>query len=160
MSSGPVIIGYDGSPASERALREAAALLAPRKALVVVVWEAGRGFDVVEIPTASLDMPPATVDLRGGYELEAAMAESAQRQAQRGAAVANELGFDAEALAVADEATVADTLVRLATEREAQAVVVGAHGHSGLREALLGSTSRTLMRHAPCPVVVVRSESA
>src|ERR1051326_6832068 len=30
MSAGPVVIGFDGSPAAERALREAGALLAPR----------------------------------------------------------------------------------------------------------------------------------
>jgi hypothetical protein len=30
MRSGPIVIGYDGSPASDHALREAAALLAPR----------------------------------------------------------------------------------------------------------------------------------
>lgn len=45
MSSGPVIIGFDGTPASERVMHEAAALFAPRRALVVVVWEAGRAFD-------------------------------------------------------------------------------------------------------------------
>ena len=41
VSSGPIIIGYDGSPVADHAIREAAALLGPRPALVVVVWESG-----------------------------------------------------------------------------------------------------------------------
>jgi nucleotide-binding universal stress UspA family protein len=41
-------------------------------------------------------------------------------------------------------------------ERDAPAVVVGAHGYSRMRELLLGSTSREVIRRATCPVVVVR----
>jgi universal stress protein A len=52
--------------------------------------------------------------------------------------------------------TVADTLVRVANERDAQAVVVGAHGHSALVERVLGTTSQSVVRHAPCPVIVDR----
>ena len=39
-------------------------------------------------------------------------------------------------------------------ERDAQALVVGAHGHGTLSEVLLGSTSRKVIRTAPCPVLV------
>jgi nucleotide-binding universal stress UspA family protein len=34
-------------------------------------------------------------------------------------------------------------------------VVVGDHPHGRLGEVLLGSVSREVIRHAPCPVVVV-----
>ena len=157
MSTGPVIIGYDGSAAAEKAIRAAAALLAPRKAIVVMVWEAGRGFDVVEAPSLSLDYPAATLDLRTAYALEEAMGEAARQMAQRGAALAAELGLDAEGLAIADEVTVADTLVRVADEHDAAVIALGAHGHSTLREAILGSTSHDVMRHAKCPVLLVRA---
>jgi hypothetical protein len=46
MHAGPVIIGFDGTPASVGAVRESAALTGPRAALVVVVWEAGRNFEL------------------------------------------------------------------------------------------------------------------
>jgi hypothetical protein len=39
MASSPIVIGYDGSPASDHAVREAGALLDGREALVVVVRE-------------------------------------------------------------------------------------------------------------------------
>ena len=158
MGSGPVLIGYDGSPAADHALREAAPLLAPRRAVVVVVWEAGRAFDLTELPSVSLDLPPAGLDLRTAFEIDQAQYEAAQRLARHGAALAATLGLEAEGLAVADELTVADTLLRLTREYESACVVVGSHGHSALGELLLGSTSRELLKTADCPVLVVRGE--
>jgi nucleotide-binding universal stress UspA family protein len=154
--SGPIVIGYDGSPASEHALREAGALLSPRPALVVVVWEAGAAFEMMELPGSGVGMPPAPIDIRTATEVDRALYERAQRLAQQGTGLARDCGFEAEGLAVADEVTVADTLVRLAQERDAQAVVVGAHGHGRLSEVLLGSTSQSVVRHAQCPVLLVR----
>jgi nucleotide-binding universal stress UspA family protein len=151
VASGPIVLGYDGSPASERAVREAAAVLATRRALVVVVWEPGKAFDLVD-PL----IPPAPVDVRTAMEVDQALYEEAQRMAEQGATRARDLGLEAEGLAVADEATVGDTLVRLATERDATAVVVGSHGHRAVRALLLGSTTQEVVRHATCPVLVVR----
>jgi nucleotide-binding universal stress UspA family protein len=156
MGSGPVVIGFDGTSVSERAVVEAAGLLAPRRALVVVVWEAGRAFDLAEVPSRVLDAPAASFDLRSAAEMDQAMYADAQRTAQWGAMLANESGLQAQGLAVADEVSVADTLVRLAVERDCEAVVVGAHRHGRLTQLLLGSTSQEVLRRAPCPVVVVR----
>jgi hypothetical protein len=66
MRSGPVVIAFDGSPTALRALRDAAELFAPRAGLVVVVWEAGAAYDFATIPSASLELPPAQLDLRRG----------------------------------------------------------------------------------------------
>ena len=52
--------------------------------------------------------------------------------------------------------TVAESILRVARENDAQAVVLGVHGHGGISEAILGSTSRDVIRHAHCPVVVAR----
>jgi nucleotide-binding universal stress UspA family protein len=49
-------------------------------------------------------------------------------------------------------------IVRLAEEIEAGLVVVGSRGFAPLRRALLGSVSDSVVRHAHCPVLVVRSE--
>jgi nucleotide-binding universal stress UspA family protein len=153
--SGPIVIGFDGSAIAERAVRESGALLAPRPALVVHVWEPGVAF---QAPAAAAGLPAAPIDVRTALEIEQAMAEGAQRQAARGAQLAQEAGFDAEGLAVADEITVAETLVRVARERDAAAIVVGTHGRRGVSRLLLGSTAEGVVRHAACPVVVVRGE--
>lgn len=157
MSTGPVVIGYDGSPAAQHALHEAAGLLAPRRALVVVVWEAGKAFEALELGTRNvLDTPPTSLDIRAALEADRAMYEAAEQVAQQGALLAAENGLDAEGLAVADQATVAETLLRVAREVDAEALVVGHKNQSGLKELLLGSTTRDVLKHATCPVVVVR----
>jgi nucleotide-binding universal stress UspA family protein len=154
---GPVVIGYDGSPVADRALAEAAALLAPRTALVVVVWEAGRAFEAAW--PVGLEVPVPVIDLRTALELEQVAYESAERTAQQGAGLAMSMGLQAESLVVADDVSIADTLIRVARERDAPAVVVGAHRHGALSEVLLGSTSRDVVRHAPCPAIVVREDA-
>jgi nucleotide-binding universal stress UspA family protein len=148
-----VVFGYDGSSAAERALCLMAPLLTPRRALVVTVWEVGVGYTLLT-PTIA----PAPVDIRAKLEVDEALYEGAQRLAEQGAARAREFGLDAESLAVADVLTPADTLVRIARERDAAMVVVGSHGHSGVRELLVGSTTRAVIRAAPCPVGVVRHD--
>jgi len=156
--SGPILIGYDGTPASEHALREAAGLLRGRAALVVCVWKPGLAFELVELPASSIGLPPAPLDLRTAIEVDRTLYEGAQRAAGQAAALARELGIEAEPLTVAEDldVTVDETLVTLARERDAQAVVVGAHAHGGL----LGATARGVIHQAPCPAVVVREPVA
>lgn len=151
MSSGPIIIGYDGSPVADHAIREAATLLGPRAALVVVVWESGAAYETL----GGSDMLPVPIDFGAAARTDQAMYEGAQQLASKGATLAAEAGFDAEGYVAADDPSVAKTLVRLAAERGASALVVGARGHSRLEKFLLGSTSRQVLEHAPCPVVVV-----
>jgi nucleotide-binding universal stress UspA family protein len=154
VSSDLILIGYDGSPASERAVQEAGSLLGPRPALVVVVWESGTGFALVADPT----LTPAPIDLRAALEIDRALYEGAQRLAHQGANRACDAGLEAEGLAVADELTVAETLLRIAKERDVAAIVIGSHGHNALREVLLGSTTRDVIKRATWPVIVVRGE--
>jgi len=47
-------------------------------------------------------------------------------------------------------------IVDLAEEIDAGLVVVGSRGLGGVRRALVGSVSDSVVRHAPCPVLVVR----
>jgi nucleotide-binding universal stress UspA family protein len=156
------VIGYDGSAAAEHAVREAGELLEGRPALVVVVWKQGLGFELLELPTATIGLPPAQLDMRAALEVDEAMQERAQLLAQKGAGLAHEAGFEADGLAVADdvEVPVSETIVKIARERDARAVVLGAHGHSRAAEVILGSTTREVVHHAPCPVLVVRSENS
>src|SRR4051812_27632991 len=137
LGTGPVVIGYDGSPGAEGALVQAAALLAPRSALVIVVWEAGRAYESATWNAITLDVPAPTVDIRSAIELDRAVADAAERTAQRGAELARRHGLAAESMVVADEMSIAETLLRVAREQDAAALVVGAHRHGRLSEVLL-----------------------
>jgi nucleotide-binding universal stress UspA family protein len=154
MRSGPALVGYDGSPAATQALQEAIDLLGPVPLLVVVIWEAGLPFELAATPT----IDPAPIDIRAALELDRQLYDRARRWAEQAAADARQAGGTADGLVVADELTPADTLIRLAAERDAPVIVVGRHGHRAVTEALMGSTTRELIRRAPCPVLVVRHQ--
>ena len=50
----------------------------------------------------------------------------------------------------------AEQIVNLGEEIGVNLIVVGSRGSGGLRRALLGSVSDSVVRHAHCPVLVVR----
>lgn len=47
-------------------------------------------------------------------------------------------------------------IVKVAKEWPADVIILGSHGRGGLQRALLGSVAEGVMRHAPCPVLIVR----
>lgn len=49
-------------------------------------------------------------------------------------------------------------ITEAATAENADAIVIATHGRSGLAHVLLGSTAEKVVRHAPCPVLVVREK--
>jgi universal stress protein A len=46
-------------------------------------------------------------------------------------------------------------IVARASATDAQLIVMGTHGRSGLAHALLGSIAERVVQHAPCPVLIV-----
>jgi nucleotide-binding universal stress UspA family protein len=54
------------------------------------------------------------------------------------------------------EGRVAPEVVALAEEIGAGLIVMGSKGRGGIRRALMGSVSDSVMRHAHCPVLVMR----
>ncbi len=55
--------------------------------------------------------------------------------------------------------TPAAEIVDAATEWHADLIVIGSHGRGGVSRLLLGSVAEGVMRHAPCPVLVVRAQA-
>ncbi len=49
-----------------------------------------------------------------------------------------------------------EVILDYAKEVEADLIVMGAYGHSRVRELLLGSTTHYVLNHAPCPVLLAR----
>jgi len=70
--------------------------------------------------------------------------------------VAQRLGGYAKIELVVEVGVPAEHLIALATERDVDVLVTASHGRSELRDLLLGSVAEKLIRHAPCPVFVVR----
>ena len=51
-----------------------------------------------------------------------------------------------------------EEIVKLAEEIGAGLIVMGSRGRGGVRRSLMGSVSDSVVRHAHCPVMVVREE--
>jgi nucleotide-binding universal stress UspA family protein len=52
----------------------------------------------------------------------------------------------------------ATEIVKAAKDWSADLIVIGSHGRGGVDRLLLGSVAEAVMRHAACPVLVVRAE--
>ncbi|MDB6053549.1 MAG: uspa protein [Verrucomicrobiales bacterium] len=51
-----------------------------------------------------------------------------------------------------------DEIVRYAAETDTDLIVLSTHGHSGMKRMMLGSVTEKVVRHAPCPVLVLRDK--
>jgi universal stress protein A len=54
----------------------------------------------------------------------------------------------------------ASEIVRIAKERGVDLIVIASHGRTGWGRILFGSTAEEVVRHAHCPVLVVKPERA
>lgn len=54
--------------------------------------------------------------------------------------------------------TTHDVIVQYAMENAIDLIVIGTHGHTGLRHVWLGSVAERVVQHAPCSVLTVRSD--
>lgn len=52
----------------------------------------------------------------------------------------------------------ATEIVKAAQEWPADLIVIGSHGRGGVTHVLIGSVAEGVMRHAHCPVLVVRAQ--
>jgi nucleotide-binding universal stress UspA family protein len=152
-ADGPILIAFDGSPASRRAVTDAARLFGPRPALVVTVWEAGLAYAMPQMGTELVPTP--IVDPATALSIDQGVHSEAEQVAGEGAELARSLGLDAQPLAVPDERNVPETILHVAEENHASAIVVGSRGLSGVRARLEGSTTKSLLKHASSPVLVV-----
>lgn len=49
-----------------------------------------------------------------------------------------------------------ERILALAEELQADLIVLGSHGHTGLERLMVGSVAENVLRHAHCPVLVAR----
>ena len=148
--SGTVLIAYDGSEDAAVAIRRAGPLHAPRRAVVVRVW------DSLAALLLHTDIRGLTGSMRAAAdELDEVDRRDAERVAAEGAELAREAGFDAEAHALQGKPKAWPTLLAKADAIDAAVLVIGSRGQGAVKSALLGSVSSGLLHHARRPVLVV-----
>ena len=149
-----ILLATDGSEEAELAARTAADLAEKTGSELHVVHVFG-------IAPVGPPVYPEDTDLQG-VEHEAEVEERQRTSEQRAREV---LEAEVEKLRSAEsmvaqahllEGRVAPEVVALAEEIGAGLIVMGSRGRGGIRRALMGSVSDSVVSHAHCPVLVVR----
>lgn len=132
-----IVVGYDGSDAARRALER-------------VVELDGETEPVTVISVVEMRIPAArgvgSIDPSDRRERLEALHEAERILRERGVSVR----------AVEGHGDPGRTIVAEARDIDADMVVVGTRGRSGLAGSLLGSVSTSVVHRAPCDVMVVR----
>ena len=144
MEERPILICYDGTPASEHAIDTAAALLGTGP---VVVLDVGPTITAAESLASLSPVVP-------GNAFEELNTSDALERARHGAERAEIAGFSAEPRALLASPTW-QGIVDVADEIDAIVIVMGSRGLTGAREAFVGSVSHEVAEHARRPVLIV-----
>jgi len=142
-----ILLATDGSEGARLASDTAATLVASTDSELHVVC-VGPGLPLYELPDYPARFEETVAAQK--HEAQRVLDTEAKRLEDAGAAVA-------EARLETDERP-DRVIVRLAEELNAGLIVVGSRGLGGLRGALMGSVSSSVVHHAHCPVMVVRDE--
>lgn len=141
----PILLATDGSPCAEGATREAI--------------ELARAFDA---PLLVASVVHVSLPAYGSYYGYGEIVADLQRaELERVNAVLDTIRARVESAGVRCETVALDgvaaaEICRLALEREARLVVVGAHGWGRVGRIVHGSVSTAVLHDAPCPVLVVQ----
>ncbi len=143
-----IVIGYDGSESSQRALDRAAELAkALDSALVVasVTVPEARMIPNPVVPAEPLLLTGPVISGDESDETDRRLEEARERLVER----------EVEVELVPMIGSPADALVELADERAADIIVVGTHERGFLERVLAGSVSADVSRRAHCDVLIV-----
>lgn len=152
--SRPILIAYDGSDGAKAAIEAASRLFPGRAAEIVSIWHS-----VASAASASLVAVPPNVAAGGAHELDRESEQKASTLADEGAAAAKQAGLDVTGAAVVCRGQVWATIIKVAEERDADAIVVGSRGRSAVASALLGSVANGVVHHSTRPVVVIPADA-
>jgi nucleotide-binding universal stress UspA family protein len=143
-AEGPVVVGFDGSPGAEEALRTAFDEASLRDQRLTVVQAL-----TTTSPSMPVTLPPLTyhretIRVAAQADLEHALAPWKAKYPEVTVAARVAMGNPSRAL--------------IAASQGAQLIVVGTRGHGGFAGLLLGSVGLHLLHHTGCPLLVARPQ--
>ena len=142
-----IVVGTDGSDTARKAVDEAIDLAKAVGAALCLV----SAYEPVPKARLREEARQTPSDLQWMVnpreEVDATLAEAAERLADTGLAVRT----------YAWEGDPADAILDVAEERDADLIIVGNKGMTGARRFLLGSVPNKVSHHAPCSVLIIRT---
>ncbi len=139
-----ILIPLDGSPLAEQALHQIPHLAAEGAQVTLV--------QVVRAPLPIVAPEMAVPIPATGLE-EAKAEAAAYLQTEASALAAHQVATD---IAVIEGNDVAQSVVAYAKAHGVDVIVMSTHGRGGLSRLVFGSAAEEVVRHAPCPVLVIR----
>lgn len=137
-----ILVPVDFSERSLKAKRYAVAFARQFGASVSLIHVVGVNYGGGEF--AALDLAP----------MENELAEAAARQLKE--IIEKQIPTAVPADAIVRIGRPVESIVDSARQRHADLIIMSTHGHTGLKHMLLGSVTENVVRHAACPVLVVR----
>ena len=146
-----MLLCFDGSDDAATAIARASELLAPRRAVVLTVWEPVATWEPYD-PATVLSAPMSKL-LSRELGVDDIAAQLAEEKVKQGVALASSAGFAAQGRVTHGKTWRA--ICEVAGEIDAATIVLGARGLSQVASLLLGSVSSAVLVHAKRPVLVV-----
>lgn len=136
-----VLVAYDGTPLSEKALTHALDVYSTASITVFHVIDY-----IEESYSAKALVGDETLQERAQDRSTKLLAEAEEKAAEH----------DREVKTASEVGKAADEIIEYTEAHEIDVIVIGSHGRSGVSRVLLGSVAETVMRRASLPVTVVR----
>jgi len=141
-----LVVAFDGSEGARAALREAVVLARETGATVALLHVLQPLLDAAHVVAPTTRAAMVTVAAEARAVMDAAVAQSGLDDAKVDRLVVEvERGEDE-----------AEAIERIAAEQAATMLVISSRRAASVTGALLGSVAGHVIRHAPCPVLVVR----
>ncbi len=141
-----MLVGVDGFPDSERALRRAVEISKVSDAVICPVF--------VEEALPALEIAALTAPGSKPGALEEIYVEHYKKAREQVLCATEELSVDIGPLLVV-QGRPADVLIHLALELRCDLIVLGRRARGFLHRLRQGSTAQAVVARAPCPVLVV-----
>ena len=137
-----ILVPVDFSDCSKKALRYAVAFARQFRASLSLLYVVQVNFTGGEC--GPIDITPIERELRQQGEQRLAELLESETDPEIPVEIAVRTGHPAQ------------QIVAAAKQSEIDLIIMSTHGYTGLKHMLLGSTSESVVRSAPCPVLVVR----
>lgn len=141
-----IVVPIDGSSSSEHAFRYALRLAKGQRA-ALEIWSIVDAEALLGHTTALLGEKPRIAQAKSSAKQ---LIDKALKRAKRA-------GVHGAGYVVVGRP--AERIVARASRIHADSIVMGSHGQSGFKRLFMGSVAETILRAAPCPVVIVREKT-
>jgi nucleotide-binding universal stress UspA family protein len=152
-----IVVALDGSARAELVLPYVEAL-AEQFGSSVTLLRSTTASDVIAAPAIAATMSPLAPNIAAPPIDPSAVVAAERREAERYLdALAQRLRhYGLTVDYEQDEGSAADVIIERARQLDASLIAMTTHGRGGLERLIVGSTAETVLRHAPCPVLLIR----